>query len=96
MPIYEYACDSCGHALETLQKMSDPALTLCPACGKDALKRRVSAAGFQLKGSGWYATDFRNKNGKKKDEPKKEDSKPATETHGGGKGGCGGGSCGCH
>lgn len=61
MPIYEYRCTACGHTLETLQKMSDPALTDCPACGKAALSKLVSAAGFQLKGSGWYATDFKGK-----------------------------------
>ena len=61
MPIYEYRCADCGHTLEVLQKMSDPALSTCPACGKTALTKLVSAAGFQLKGSGWYATDFKSK-----------------------------------
>ena len=60
MPIYEYRCSSCGHKLEALQKISEPLLTQCPACHRDALVKQVSAAGFQLKGSGWYATDFRN------------------------------------
>jgi putative FmdB family regulatory protein len=60
MPIYEYRCASCGHELEALQKISEPPLTLCPACHKSELVKRVSAAGFQLKGSGWYVTDFRN------------------------------------
>jgi len=64
MPIYEYACEACGHELEAMQKMSDAALTDCPACGKPALKKQISAAGFVLKGGGWYATDFRDK-GKK-------------------------------
>ena len=59
MPIYEYRCSSCGHEKEVLQKMSDAPLTVCPACGKDTLRKQISAAGFQLKGSGWYATDFR-------------------------------------
>ena len=59
MPIYEYRCDSCGHQKEHLQKMSDPQLTTCPACGKESYSKLLSAAGFQLKGSGWYATDFR-------------------------------------
>jgi len=59
MPIYEYRCSSCGHEKEILQKMSDAPLTVCPACGKDTLRKQISAAGFQLKGSGWYATDFR-------------------------------------
>jgi putative FmdB family regulatory protein len=62
MPIYEYACTACGHRLEAIQKMSDAPLTECPECKKDALEKWVSAAGFQLKGTGWYATDFRNKN----------------------------------
>jgi putative FmdB family regulatory protein len=60
MPIYEYRCTSCGHELEVLQKLSDPRLTECPACHAATLIKKVSAAGFQLKGSGWYATDFRN------------------------------------
>jgi putative FmdB family regulatory protein len=64
MPIYEYRCASCGHELEALQKLSDAALSVCPACHKAELKKLMSAAGFQLKGSGWYATDFRN-SGKK-------------------------------
>ncbi|HET7097001.1 MAG TPA: zinc ribbon domain-containing protein [Casimicrobiaceae bacterium] len=60
MPIYEYRCSSCGAEHEVLQKISDPLEVKCPACGKDALVKMVSAAGFQLKGSGWYVTDFRN------------------------------------
>jgi len=64
MPIYEYQCKSCGHELEKLQRMSDPALTDCPACNESELKRLVSAAGFRLKGAGWYETDF--KKGSKK------------------------------
>ena len=60
MPIYAYRCDACGHAKDVLQKVSDPLLTLCPACGAEAFKKQLTAAGFQLKGSGWYATDFRN------------------------------------
>jgi len=59
MPIYAYRCDSCGHAKDVLQKISDPLLTVCPACGADSFKKQVTAAGFQLKGSGWYVTDFR-------------------------------------
>ena len=61
MPIYEYRCNECMHEVEALQKLSDPPLVKCPACGKDALTKLVSAAGFQLKGSGWYVTDFRGK-----------------------------------
>lgn len=59
MPIYEYRCSSCGHEQEVLQKLSEPPLTECSACGKATLRKLVSAAGFQLKGSGWYATDFK-------------------------------------
>jgi putative FmdB family regulatory protein len=59
MPIYEYRCGECGQEHEVLQKVSEPPLTECPACGKPALKKQLSAAGFQLKGSGWYATDFK-------------------------------------
>ena len=68
MPIYEYRCSSCGNEHEVLQKISEPLLTTCPACRKDTLTKLVSAAGFQLKGSGWYATDFKNS------------SKPAAKT----------------
>ena len=59
MPIYAYKCDSCGHSLEILQKMSDPPARDCPSCGAASLVKQVTAAGFQLKGSGWYVTDFR-------------------------------------
>jgi len=59
MPIYAYRCSECGHAKDVLQKMSDPVLTGCPACGAQAFTKQVTAAGFQLKGSGWYVTDFR-------------------------------------
>ena len=60
MPIYSYRCEQCGHQQDVLQKMSDPLLVTCPACGADAYRKQVTAAGFQLKGSGWYVTDFRN------------------------------------
>ncbi|MFQ5642748.1 MAG: FmdB family zinc ribbon protein [Thiogranum sp.] len=87
MPIYEYRCAECGHELEKLQKISDAPLTECPACGKPALQKLVSAAGFRLKGGGWYETDF--KSGKKKNIAKadsrakaaagsKSDSKPSS------------------
>lgn len=59
MPIYAYKCESCGFAKDVLQKMSDPLLTDCPSCGAAAFKKQLTAAGFQLKGSGWYATDFK-------------------------------------
>lgn len=82
MPIYEYKCTSCGHKKEVLQKLSDAPLTECPACGKSALKKLISAAGFQLKGSGWYATDFKGgsksaKADKEKDDSPKADGKAA-------------------
>jgi putative FmdB family regulatory protein len=66
MPIYEYVCTNtnCGHELEALQKMSDERLVFCPSCGESTLKRKISAAGFRLKGTGWYETDFKN-SGKK-------------------------------
>jgi putative FmdB family regulatory protein len=73
MPIYEYRCEACGHQEEFLQKVSEPPLTQCPACGKPSLQKLLSAAGFQLKGSGWYVTDFRNKGAKPAD--KKADAK---------------------
>jgi putative FmdB family regulatory protein len=60
MPIYAYKCASCGHAKDVLQKMSDDPLTSCPACGAEAFTKQLTAAGFQLKGSGWYVTDFRD------------------------------------
>lgn len=63
MPIYAYKCASCGHAKDVLQKLSDAPLTACPACGAESFSKQVTAAGFQLKGSGWYATDFRNGSG---------------------------------
>ena len=59
MPIYAYRCTACGFAKDVLQKMSDPVLTDCPTCGKPEFKKQVTAAGFQLKGSGWYVTDFK-------------------------------------
>ena len=62
MPIYAYRCTACGHAQDVLQKMSDPLLTVCPACGASTYAKQLTAAGFQLKGSGWYVTDFRGGN----------------------------------
>ena len=59
MPIYAYRCSNCGHAQDVLQRMSDPVLSVCPACGQSSYVKQVTAAGFQLKGSGWYVTDFR-------------------------------------
>lgn len=63
MPIYAYRCAACGHARDMLQKISDPVLTDCPACGAASFQKQLTAAGFQLKGSGWYVTDFRNGGG---------------------------------
>lgn len=59
MPIYAYRCQTCGFTKDVLQKMSDDALTVCPSCGQDAFRKQLTAAGFQLKGSGWYVTDFK-------------------------------------
>jgi putative FmdB family regulatory protein len=64
MPIYAYRCSACGHAQDVLRKVSDPPLTVCPACGAPTFVKQVTAAGFQLKGSGWYVTDFRDGNKK--------------------------------
>lgn len=77
MPIYAFECQACGHTLEVMQKMSEPAPSVCSACGKPELKKLLSAAGFQLKGSGWYVTDF--KGGSKPNAPAKSDpqAKPA-------------------
>jgi putative FmdB family regulatory protein len=82
MPIYEYRCEACGHQEEFLQRVTEPPLTECPVCRKPTFQKLLSAAGFQLKGSGWYATDFKNKTSKpaeKKAEDKSEakpDAKP--------------------
>jgi len=65
MPIYAYRCAACGHAKDVLQKLSDPPLTVCPSCGASSFAKQVTAAGFQLKGSGWYATDFKSNGAKK-------------------------------
>ncbi|MBV8468254.1 MAG: zinc ribbon domain-containing protein [Burkholderiaceae bacterium] len=63
MPIYAYRCSECGHAKDVLQKLSDAPLNTCPACGAEAFQKQITAAGFQLKGSGWYATDFKGGSG---------------------------------
>jgi putative FmdB family regulatory protein len=78
MPIYEYKCAGCGHQGEHLQKVSEKPLAKCPSCGKKKYRKQISAAGFQLKGSGWYATDF--KGGAKKTEEKKTETKAETKT----------------
>ncbi len=92
MPIYEYVCTVCEHELEAIQKMSEAPLEFCPECGEKTLKKQLSAAAFQLKGSGWYETDFKNSGkssgkGDAKPVEAKPDSKP--------KHSCGGGGCGC-
>jgi len=86
MPIYEYRCAACGHQEEFLRKISEPLLAECPVCHKKTFNKLLSAAGFQLKGSGWYATDFKSKTAKpaeKKPEEKSEsktEAKPETKT----------------
>ena len=99
MPIYAYRCSACGHAKDVLQKLSDAPLTTCPACGAEAFGKQVTAAGFQLKGSGWYATDFKGgataaaagtaASAASGDAPKAEAASAAPSTP------CGG-SCACH
>jgi|SRR4051794_26129956 putative FmdB family regulatory protein len=102
MPIYEYRCGECGHQQEFLQKVSDAPLTECPQCRKPALTKLLTAAGFQLKGSGWYATDFKSKGSSAA--PAKADAKSDSGTSSdkggetksaGGTGSCGTG-CACH
>jgi putative FmdB family regulatory protein len=78
MPIYAYKCESCGHAKDALQKISDAPLTVCPQCGEPAFKKQVTAAGFQLKGSGWYVTDFRGGNNAAAPAPKPADGATGT------------------
>jgi putative FmdB family regulatory protein len=110
MPIYEYRCSSCGHELEALQKFSDAPLVACPSCRAETLVKLVSAAGFHLKGSGWYATDFKGGGSKPattatstpaaSDAKSETKSETKTETKSETKaaapsGGCGGG-CSCH
>jgi putative FmdB family regulatory protein len=80
MPIYEYACHACGLEKEHLQKMSDAPIAQCPACGSTDYVKKVSAAGFQLKGSGWYVTDFRNKPDRSGSKSKEESGKESSDT----------------
>lgn len=97
MPIYAYKCSECGHAKDVLQKVSDAPLTTCPACGKEAFAKQLTAAGFQLKGSGWYATDFKGGTGGTSapaSTPAAE-SKPAETAAAAPAAGCGTG-CACH
>ena len=84
MPIYEYQCQSCQHEVETLQKMSDEPLKDCPSCEEPALKKMISAAGFRLKGSGWYETDFKSGNKKNLAGDKADSACPASTGSGSG------------
>ena len=79
MPIYEYACASCDHHLEALQKISEDPLVFCPECGEESLRKMVSAAAFVLKGSGWYETDFKNSGKEKPKDAKASDGQPASK-----------------
>lgn len=88
MPIYAYQCQACSHTFDVMQKMSDPAPASCPACGHAEVRKQLSAAGFQLKGGGWYATDFKGGSKKGEDNSSGSDSGPKAG------GGCGGGACG--
>ncbi len=75
MPIYQYRCEACGHELEALQKVGEVPLTRCPKCGAERLRKQLTAAGFRLKGNGWYETDFKKKP-KKEPSPDKAKAKP--------------------
>ncbi len=79
MPIYEYACASCDHHLEALQKISEDPLVFCPECGEESLRKMVSAAAFVLKGSGWYETDFKNSGKEKPKDAKASDGQPTSK-----------------
>ncbi|MDQ7743399.1 FmdB family zinc ribbon protein [Hydrogenophaga pseudoflava] len=98
MPIYAYKCESCGHAKDVLQKISDAPLTECPACGAATFSKQLTAAGFQLKGSGWYATDFKGSAGGSAASgtaAASTESKPAETASAAPATPCGG-SCACH
>jgi putative FmdB family regulatory protein len=104
MPIYAYKCSSCGHAQDVLQKMSDAPLTGCPQCHAETFAKQLTAPGFQLRGSGWYATDFKNGSGQPsakpngateptKTEPAKAEPAKTESTTSAAAGGCGHGGC---
>lgn len=95
MPIYEYRCAQCGHQQEFLQKVSDAPHTQCPKCQQPALAKMVTAAGFQLKGSGWYATDFKGKGAPAAKADAKAESKPESKSDAAPATPCGG-NCACH
>lgn len=82
MPIYEYECEACGHQFDEIQKVQDPALTECPECGKSTLRKLISAPSFQLKGEGWYNTDYK-KDKKKETKSESSSSKKETKTESG-------------
>ncbi len=90
MPIYEYRCNGCGHEMELMQRMSDDPMKDCPVCKESKLKKLISAAGFRLKGSGWYETDFKNS----KNSKSSKDSKDSSSSGQSG-GSCSSGKCGC-
>ncbi|MEW8685145.1 MAG: zinc ribbon domain-containing protein [Candidatus Thiodiazotropha sp.] len=94
MPIYEYRCEACDHELEAIQKMSDPALSECPECKQDTLKKIISAAAFRLKGGGWYETDFKSGGKRNIHDSGAGEGKSAGKEKKASS--CGGGSCGCH
>lgn len=81
MPIYEYQCTNCHHHFDLMQKISDEPVKQCPECHKDTVIKLISAAGFQLKGTGWYATDFKNKNTSADTSSKKEDSGKSADSN---------------
>lgn len=83
MPIYAYQCQACGHDFDLMQKMSDPAPSVCPVCAKPDVRKQLSAAGFQLKGSGWYATDFKGAPKTKPDAKANSEAKAAPEAKAG-------------
>jgi len=83
MPIYGYQCQACHHEFELMQKMSDPAPSVCPVCGKPDVRKLLSAAGFQLKGSGWYATDFKGAAKTKSESKDSSETKASSETKSG-------------
>ena len=101
MPIYAYKCESCGHAKDVLQKISDAPLTVCPSCGSETFSKQLTAAGFQLKGSGWYATDFKGSGSSapastaSATDASASATSAATADTGTASGGCGA-SCACH
>lgn len=80
MPLYEYQCGACGHRLEALQKLSDEPLVYCPECNEAQLKKLISAAAFRLKGTGWYETDFKSKQGAAKEDSQEQKSDAKSET----------------